>query len=433
MSRSGWIIILMHSSLAIHCRSTRWIPGLRQRSSNSASRAPCVPPPHPAFVARLEHRLRENATSVRPAPISLEIARAHGRGREGLARSTYLLMPKRTARFVAWTATAALLVLALAASFGILRLGFIQPNDGGVPLNALQTGTTADVCHVQPRQIVPAPPRTGSPEGLLPTLPDGEPGVLDSWAVAGLQEDTRPATPETVARIADLLKNLAACQNQPDADPARAFALFTDAYLFFALDMAAMSPPRDITGQSLRERLATLPQPALGPGEPDIEGVWMLPEGEAGAIVRPRAGSAHYMVFTRADGHWLIDELAVYPFPTGFVPPVGTPPTLAESLLELAAVAMFDILYVPETLTIPADTAVTLALTNAGQVDHAFVIDALGIDVRLQPGETRTITIEAPTGTYEYFSDIPGQRDAGMIGTLTAVSTETTTFATPTA
>lgn len=390
------------------------------------------PPPHPVFVARLERELMENATRAHAAQSPIAIAGANDRVPERLARSPERSMLTRAARPVAWAATAALLVLTLAASFGIPRLGSMRQNAGDAPLRAGQTGDITETCQVQPRQAVPAPPRTGISRGILPSASGGGMGILDTWYVAILQEDAQPADPETVARITELLGDLAACLNRPDVDPAQVFALFTDTYLFFALDMPAMSPPRDIAGPALRERLATLPLPPFGLEELDIEGVWMFPDGEAGAVVRTHAGTAYYVFFTWAGDRWLIDELALYPFPEGFVPPVGTPP-LVESPLELAAVTMFDILYVPNDLTIPADTAVTLALTNAGQVDHTFVIDALGIDVRLQPGETKTITIEASPGVYDYLCVIPGHRGAGMIGTMTAVSSETTPFATPAA
>jgi uncharacterized cupredoxin-like copper-binding protein len=45
--------------------------------------------------------------------------------------------------------------------------------------------------------------------------------------------------------------------------------------------------------------------------------------------------------------------------------------------------------------------------------------------VQLPPGETTTITIETAPGVYTYVSDIPGQREAGMVGTLTAVASDT--------
>lgn len=390
-----------------------------------------APPPSPAFVASLEQRLLDSASHRSSALAVVETAKTAGRARERLGPALPIPRRPRLARSHAWFATAALVVLTLAASFGILWYGAFPRTHEAAPLSAVPSDPVGDACQVQPRRIVPAPPRTGTSTNLLPASSRGELGVLDASGVAELREGARLANSDVVGRIAVLLETLVACQNHPDAEPSRVFALFTDTFLYFALDMAAMSPPHDLSGETLRERLARLPQPDLGSGEPAIEIAWMLPEGEVGAIVRPRAGSAYYVLGAWADGQWLIDELAFYPFPAGFVPPIGTPPG-AEAPLELAAVTMFDILYIPGTLAIPADTAVTLALTNAGVVNHAFVIDALGIDVRLQPGETKTITIEAAPGVYDYFCDVPGHRDAGMIGALTALASDGPRSATPT-
>ncbi|HET8524092.1 MAG TPA: cupredoxin domain-containing protein, partial [Thermomicrobiales bacterium] len=66
----------------------------------------------------------------------------------------------------------------------------------------------------------------------------------------------------------------------------------------------------------------------------------------------------------------------------------------------------------------PANTDVVLTLTNVGSVPHNFSIDELHISVDLDPGETTTVTINAPAGTYQYYCNIPGHRISGMVGTL---------------
>ncbi len=50
---------------------------------------------------------------------------------------------------------------------------------------------------------------------------------------------------------------------------------------------------------------------------------------------------------------------------------------------------------------------------------HNFAIDALDIDVDIAPGTTEMIVISAPVGVYEYYCNVPGHKQAGMIGTLT--------------
>jgi uncharacterized cupredoxin-like copper-binding protein len=52
------------------------------------------------------------------------------------------------------------------------------------------------------------------------------------------------------------------------------------------------------------------------------------------------------------------------------------------------------------------------------------VIDALNVKLEhVQPGQTATVSF-TPTvaGTYEYYCDVPGHKDAAMKGTLTVNS-----------
>jgi uncharacterized cupredoxin-like copper-binding protein len=81
-----------------------------------------------------------------------------------------------------------------------------------------------------------------------------------------------------------------------------------------------------------------------------------------------------------------------------------------------------DIYFEPETVTIAANTPVTVTLTNSGAAPHNFSIDQLQIDQDVQPGETKTITITAPAGTYQFYCNVPGHKEAGMVGTLTVAA-----------
>jgi uncharacterized cupredoxin-like copper-binding protein len=60
-----------------------------------------------------------------------------------------------------------------------------------------------------------------------------------------------------------------------------------------------------------------------------------------------------------------------------------------------------------------------VTLPNDGVTLHNFSIDALGISVDIAPGATETVTINAPAGSYEYYCNVPGHKEAGMVGTLT--------------
>jgi uncharacterized cupredoxin-like copper-binding protein/mono/diheme cytochrome c family protein len=83
-------------------------------------------------------------------------------------------------------------------------------------------------------------------------------------------------------------------------------------------------------------------------------------------------------------------------------------------------VTSFDIYFEPKEVTIPANTDVTFTLPNDGVSTHDFSIDALGIQVSLPPGETQTVVVNAPPGSYEYYCNVPGHKEAGMVGTLVA-------------
>jgi uncharacterized cupredoxin-like copper-binding protein len=63
---------------------------------------------------------------------------------------------------------------------------------------------------------------------------------------------------------------------------------------------------------------------------------------------------------------------------------------------------------------------VTVTITNKGQLQHDFVIDALNIKTDLlNAGDSVTVTINAAAGSYEYYCSVPGHKEAGMVGTLT--------------
>jgi uncharacterized cupredoxin-like copper-binding protein len=94
-------------------------------------------------------------------------------------------------------------------------------------------------------------------------------------------------------------------------------------------------------------------------------------------------------------------------------------PAGGAATAESVEVVSHDIFFEPKELTIPADTDVTVSLPNEGVTLHNFSIDELGISVDLAPGATEEVVINAPAGTYQYYCDVPGHKEAGMVGTLT--------------
>jgi uncharacterized cupredoxin-like copper-binding protein len=87
---------------------------------------------------------------------------------------------------------------------------------------------------------------------------------------------------------------------------------------------------------------------------------------------------------------------------------------------------MVDIAFKPSEFTIPANQDVTVTLKNTGATMHNFSITDhnnpnvknLNISVNVNPGETKTVTINAPAGDYYYFCDVPGHEAAGMHGVM---------------
>src|SRR4029453_17947131 len=57
-------------------------------------------------------------------------------------------------------------------------------------------------------------------------------------------------------------------------------------------------------------------------------------------------------------------------------------------------------------------------LPNPRPTAHNFSIDALNVSVDLPPGETKEIVVNAPAGEYEYYCNVPGHKQAGMVGKL---------------
>jgi uncharacterized cupredoxin-like copper-binding protein len=114
---------------------------------------------------------------------------------------------------------------------------------------------------------------------------------------------------------------------------------------------------------------------------------------------------------------------AATPGAEGGTPTTG-PTTAAAVTVDIVAQ---DIFFEPKEVTIPANTDVTVNLPNEGAAPHNFSIDALGIDVDMAPGATEAVVINAPTGEYEFYCNVPGHKEAGMVGTL--IVSEVTTAA----
>jgi uncharacterized cupredoxin-like copper-binding protein len=91
----------------------------------------------------------------------------------------------------------------------------------------------------------------------------------------------------------------------------------------------------------------------------------------------------------------------------------------AQTAADSVEVSMVDLAFEPSDLTIPADTDVSIVLTNNGAAPHNFYLEDLDVHSdTLSPGDTATVTVNLPAGTYTYYCNVPGHRQAGMEGTL---------------
>jgi uncharacterized cupredoxin-like copper-binding protein len=87
---------------------------------------------------------------------------------------------------------------------------------------------------------------------------------------------------------------------------------------------------------------------------------------------------------------------------------------------------LVDIAFQPTEITIAANQDIAVTLTNTGAIMHNFSVTDnqnsgvtnLGISVDLAPGETKTVTINAPAGDYYFFCSVPGHEAAGMHGIM---------------
>lgn len=121
----------------------------------------------------------------------------------------------------------------------------------------------------------------------------------------------------------------------------------------------------------------------------------------------------------------------VKPVSSSTVTPTATPTPISSAsatpfnLTHAFAITSHDIYFEPNELTIPADTEVVIHLPNEGAAPHSFVIPNLGIRVEQASGTEEEITLNAPVGEYDFICDIPGHKEAGMVGTLTVTAAET--------
>lgn len=83
--------------------------------------------------------------------------------------------------------------------------------------------------------------------------------------------------------------------------------------------------------------------------------------------------------------------------------------------LTVDAVSGFE--FEPAEATVESGEA-TITMTNEDEQRHTFVIDDPQISLDANAGESDTGTVSLEPGSYTFYCDVPGHREAGMEGTL---------------
>lgn len=254
------------------------------------------------------------------------------------------------------------------------------------------------------------------------------------WLVLALG----PADPRPVRFPWDKLEGDAA---PPGVALARADAyqdfMDIDTSVRISLDRVTLSrwavlPSADLGGEMATERVVLVVEAGevTVPGEPtgstpgpdsrlragDVKTFWA---GDASSV-RARGGPAEVLLVRVAKEPTppgAATPAVIAPSSTASATPTGAASTAGGTAIEID---LNDIHFDPHEVTIPANTDVAITVVNVGILDHSFDIDALNLHSgAVAPGQSVTVTINAAPGEYEYDCNVPGHREAGMVGRLT--------------
>ncbi len=97
---------------------------------------------------------------------------------------------------------------------------------------------------------------------------------------------------------------------------------------------------------------------------------------------------------------------------------LGLGPALAET--SALTVTLTDGVVAPQTIELPADTAATLTVVNAGATPAEFESKQLRIETIIAPGQTTTIELQPlPAGSYSFVEEFHENLDTAR-GTIVA-------------
>ena len=79
-----------------------------------------------------------------------------------------------------------------------------------------------------------------------------------------------------------------------------------------------------------------------------------------------------------------------------------------------------DLKFTPNVINAKPGQAVEVVVDNsAGKTDHTFIVKDLKVNEQIPAGKKTTVKFTAPAaGTYTFECDLPGHKEAGMIGQI---------------
>jgi len=120
---------------------------------------------------------------------------------------------------------------------------------------------------------------------------------------------------------------------------------------------------------------------------------------------------------------WSLAALCVGALLVGAIPRTsdvtGTTGVSPEALAALPGLGMEQLKFDQHELRVPAGELIALRLDNRDDREHSFDIDQLNVHVPIAIGQSglALFTPDKP-GTYTFYCNVPGHREAGMVGTL---------------
>ena len=348
-------------------------------------RAGSGPLPGPAFVNQLEsllvERSKPDATTGAPsrnAGIGIAL-----RAREPRWRPHPIL------------ATAAILALVLGSMFSVLRLG--DSSDGG---NATIAGVFQAASASAHSDLTGTPESTvfvtnGPLENFYPA-PSECPRLDPAMAATA-----RAEIAEISGNYPPLLYSIIPGSTRPAVTPPH-----TTVSVFSQLDLPTGSEPSESDRRgiesSLRSEVACRnaiassatadATPAIGLiAVPEILSMTQLADGRIGVLISSDlygAGFQSYLVFLPNDGDWLLESFGY----------VAQDDWIMQSysgrLRDSIQIDLYDVYFSPPELDVPANQAVTVTVTNHGDMPHTFTIERLNISLTLQPGQSETLNAQ---------------------------------------